>query len=129
MAQVLIVDDEPFVLKLVQTVLENAGFAVVAAKGGGEALALLDKHDIDALVTDVMMPGMSGPELIRAARRQHPRLPVCCMTGCIADQDVSTPQGTRVIKKPFRPQELVDGVRRTIAQPVQAVSTASPAEL
>ncbi len=134
MAQVLIVDDEPAVLKMVQSVLENAGFAVVAAGNGAEALALLENHDIDVLVTDVMMPGMSGPDLVKEARRLYPSLPVCCMTGYVVDRDLSIPRGTPLIMKPFRSQELVDAVQRAIVQrtigpPVQAVPPASPAEL
>ncbi len=110
-------------------ILENGAFAVTSAKNGSEALAFLEKHDVDALLTDMIMPGIGGPDLIRELRRRYPSLPVCCMTGYIDNQNLSIPQDTLLIRKPFRPQELVDAVQRAIASPVQASAARSPGQL
>ena len=61
--------------------LEEAGYAVLVAAGGEEALALSDGHgaDIDLLISDVVMPGMSGPEFAEEVRRRRPGIPVVHM--------------------------------------------------
>jgi CheY-like chemotaxis protein len=76
--RVLVVDDERPFVELVAAFLEDEGFTVERAYYGGQALALLQTDNPpDLVLTDVMMPKLSGPELLRQARRRHPpeRLP------------------------------------------------------
>jgi len=74
MATVLVVDDEPAILKLIATMLE-AEHSVITAESGVEALTILESyHDrIDLIVTDVMMPGMTGLELLERLESIHKR--------------------------------------------------------
>jgi PAS domain S-box-containing protein len=80
---VLVVDDEHSVRSMVQRTLEREGYRVLTAANGREALALFAARDgeITALLTDIMMPEMDGPTLIRAVRERSPGVPIIGMTG------------------------------------------------
>jgi two-component system cell cycle sensor histidine kinase/response regulator CckA len=79
---VLVVDDEEPVLKFVDRVLREAGYKTVTASNGPEAIETAKRvGPLGALVTDVMMPGMSGDELVRILRQTEPNLKVLYLTG------------------------------------------------
>jgi len=79
---VLIVDDEPSVQRFVERVLSEAGYATKVASDGPEALEVASRMDeFDLVVTDVMMPQMTGDELARRLRAQHPTVKVLYLTG------------------------------------------------
>lgn len=85
--RILVADDDPAILRLVSTILEKEGFAVVAARDGREAYKTLQSDaDFIAAVFDVVMPHISGPELVRHMRKEKrfTRIPVMMMT---AEQD------------------------------------------
>ena len=85
--RVLVADDDPAILRLVTAVLEKEGFAVVGARDGREAYkALQDDANFTAAVFDVVMPNISGPELVRFMRteKRYNKIPVMMMT---AEQD------------------------------------------
>ncbi|WP_168220302.1 response regulator [Azospirillum thermophilum] len=69
---ILVVDDEPDVLGVVAADLRYAGFEVLCARGGDEAMALLRTHPVQVVVCDILMPGMSGLDLLRAVRALGP---------------------------------------------------------
>jgi CheY-like chemotaxis protein len=79
MKRILLVDDDSAVRALLRFWLEDAGFEVLEAANGGEALADLKKADL--LLTDIIMPEKEGVELIREARRSRPALPIIAMSG------------------------------------------------
>jgi two-component system cell cycle sensor histidine kinase/response regulator CckA len=79
---VLVVDDEEAVLRFVDRVLRDAGYKTVVATSGPEAIEIAKKAGpLGALVTDVMMPGMTGDELARMLRQTEPALKVLYLTG------------------------------------------------
>ena len=79
---VLVVDDEEAVLRFVDRVLRDAGYKTVMANSGAEAIEVAKKTgQLGALVTDVMMPGMTGDELARTLRQTEPALKVLYLTG------------------------------------------------
>src|SRR5262245_30751265 len=83
-SSVLIVDDEPSIQKFVERVLSEAGYATTIAGDGPEALEAAAKMtDFDILVTDLMMPQMTGDELARRLRALRPSLKVLYLTGFI----------------------------------------------
>lgn len=85
--RILVADDDPAILRLVSTILEKEGFEVVTARDGREAYKTLQSDpDITAAVLDVVMPHISGPELVRHMRteKRFIRIPVMMMT---AEQD------------------------------------------
>lgn len=78
---VLFVDDEPAILRAILRTLEDAPFAVVAAPGAVEAIATMRERRIDVLVSDIDMPGMTGLELVKLARREFPATLRMLLTG------------------------------------------------
>jgi CheY-like chemotaxis protein len=112
---VLVVDDEPAVCRLVQRTLERAGFPVVIANGGAEALELLRAHkEVGLILLDLVMPGMDGWRF-RHAQQQDPRLaaiPTIIVTGAPLPPAVRDElQASEYIAKPFTPEQLVAAVR------------------
>lgn len=115
---VLVVDDEQDVLRLLQRILSEEGYEVVAAKSGEAAIKAfegLERHP-DLLLTDVVMPGMSGPMLVDHLRGVDPNLKVLFMSG-YDDRHVVrhyvVEQGFRLIPKPFTVKALrqaIEGV-------------------
>jgi len=117
--RVLLVDDEPMVLRATQRILERQGCTVVAYLEAKEALAELNRYSLpfDIVVTDVRMPGMSGPEFHSAAKEEvADPPPFLFLTGYIderAPELVGVPS-SRVLHKPFNPAALHVEVRRVV---------------
>lgn len=112
--RVLVVEDRDVVRDLAREVLEAAGFDVVAVAGGREALAATTSEPFDLLLTDVVMPEMSGPELAVKLRVKQPQLPVLYMSG-YTDDVLSTHElsqdATAFLRKPFGNAELIAAAR------------------
>ncbi len=108
MATLLVVDDDPDVLDLTASLLRDGGYRVLSAPGGPEALALLERETVDLVLTDVVMPGMTGFELVERARRHRPDLPAIYMSGYF-DSMSATPALSRykLLAKPWKPRELL----------------------
>ena len=87
MKHVLIVDDEPGMLRLLSRVLSSARYRVTAAPGGPAALAMLGSEGIDLIVTDYRMPDMNGRQLISVLQTQRPGLKALVVTGCPPTDD------------------------------------------
>jgi two-component system cell cycle sensor histidine kinase/response regulator CckA len=117
---VLLVEDEPALRRLVQRVLEEAGYTVLAAADGLEALDVAERHSgpLQLLLTDVVMPGLSGPELVRQLHSARPGLEVLYMSGYndsrLANRGIEQAK-VNLLSKPFTPDELVERVRALIA--------------
>ena len=116
---VLLVEDEVAVRGFAKRALETTGYRVLVAASGDEALQLVAGHSgvIDAMVTDVVMPGMSGPELARQLAPKRPGIKVLFTSGYTEDatliQGVKD-AGTAFLQKPFSPDELTDKVRQLL---------------
>ncbi len=107
---VLVVEDEPAVRNLVRAVLERKGYVVLVAQDGAAALDLVDKHAgvVHVLLTDVVMPGMSGHDLAALVRTRRPSIRVIFMSGYTADvpTDLGMEGGPVFLSKPFTEQTL-----------------------
>ena len=117
-ATVLLVEDEADVRRYVVRVLSAYGYKVIQASDATEALAKLASQAADILLTDVVMPGVSGPELAAQARLSCPGLCVLFMSGYSGDRlpDLNTVEADGgFIQKPFTPQELVARVADVLA--------------
>jgi len=119
---ILLVEDEPLIRRLVATTLSRAGYQVVEASNGEEALACVEGLDepIDLLVTDVMMPKMNGAELAARIRLQSPNLRVLFMSGyaeTVIANDGALPAGVDLLQKPFSPRHLRERVGKALDRP------------
>jgi PAS domain S-box-containing protein len=116
---VLLVEDEEAVRSLARRGLESYGYRVLAAPGGAAALELARKHpgNIDVVVSDVVMPGMSGPQLVDALRRYRPRVSVVYISGYAEDalgQQSPAARGATFLAKPFTAEDLAGAVRSAL---------------
>lgn len=113
---ILLVDDDEAVRETSADMLEALGHAVLQAAGGGQALTLLDEHrEIDVMVTDVRMPGMSGLELANIVGRRFLGLKIILISGYFLPQPISR----RFLQKPFRIRDLDLAIRAELAVPGQ----------
>ena len=112
---ILVVDDEPGVLELVKIILARHGYRILVADSGPKALEVCRQRDIviDLLLTDVMMPGMSGMALAQRLKDFNQNLPVMYMTGGTLEGLVEGELDPRspCVRKPFDPRSLVTTVR------------------
>ncbi len=112
---ILVAEDEEQLRNVVRRALEQQGFTVLVAGSGHEAVELCGRHagEIDLLLTDVVMPGLSGRELADRLASLRPSMKVLYMSGYTADHDVSD-AGPAFLPKPFTPEALVRKVRETL---------------
>ena len=116
---ILVADDEDGLRAIVERILTNAGYHVLTAGSGRQALAMAAGHPgtIDALITDVVMPVMNGRELAKAVQAARPGLPVLFMSGYAAplmtEQGMLDP-GVTVLGKPFGKDDLLSALRTTL---------------
>ncbi len=80
-AVILCVDDEEIPLSLRKSVLEKMGYTVLTANSGADALEQLQKQHVDLVLTDMLMPGLSGAELAREIKQRMPELPIILFSG------------------------------------------------
>jgi hypothetical protein len=118
---VLLVEDEGSLRMLAREILEANGYRVIDAGSGAEALAAAASHagPIHALVTDVVMPGMSGPELAESLRAQRRGMAVLFMSGYtddFLDRRGALSAGTMVLQKPFTERGLTLRLREVLAR-------------
>jgi two-component system, cell cycle sensor histidine kinase and response regulator CckA len=108
------VEDEDMVRAVAERALTRNGYTVVTATNGEEALEVLAaRDDIDVLVSDVVMPVMDGPTMVRQARAANPNLPILFMSGYAEEQLRKTIDLDRMafLPKPFSVQQLAEAVR------------------
>ncbi|WP_051324095.1 ATP-binding protein [Candidatus Solirubrobacter pratensis] len=110
----LVVEDADAVRVLTGRILYSAGYQVIPVENGAVALERLDGADV--LVTDVVMPGMSGVELATAARELRPGLPVVFVSGYTGNETIASPSdpATAFLAKPFDGDDLLRAVRATL---------------
>jgi DNA-binding response OmpR family regulator len=105
LARILVVDDEPQLAATLRDLLQNAGYLVKVAVSGSEALNLLPVFQPDVVLLDVMMPGVTGDEVLTHLRREHPCVPVVMVTA-IQDAQAARQMLTRgafdYLPKPFQ---------------------------
>lgn len=116
---ILIAEDEVTIREVIASLLTGQGFDVVAAGDGAEALAMArhSPRPIDLLVSDVVMPSMDGPELVRHLRRDNPRLQVVFMTGYtehVLDDAALGQPAPQVLHKPFGLAELLAAITNAL---------------
>ncbi len=117
--RVLVVDDEPMIVSLLSTILREKGWDVTEARSGTDGIDQLDRAPFDVILTDLVMPGDSGIDLLRAAKEIHPDVEVILMTGyATADTAIEAMRNGafHYIMKPLKPEEVVNLVEKAYSQ-------------
>jgi DNA-binding response OmpR family regulator len=122
---VLLIDDEPAVRDMLQVVLQRASYRVIAAADGNTGLAEFDRHrdSIGLVISDMMLPDLSGMDVVRELRRRAPKLPAIAISGMMASGAFDALQKleprVQCLAKPLAPAVLLAAVRGALA-PVAA---------
>ena len=114
---ILLAEDEPLLRELGETILTQAGYQVVTAGSSESLRALVAEHpgEVDLLLTDVVMPNISGPELVRLGRARWPKVRVLFMSGYADDELQDLDRDAGFIQKPFTPSELTAKIAGILA--------------
>src|SRR5437868_431487 len=116
-ATVLVVDDEPGIVDSLQKILERESLRVLGAGSGGEALDLIRREPVSVLITDLMMPGMSGIDLLKASRSVSPETETVLMTayGTVENAVEAMKQGAYdFVTKPLKRAHLLRVVSKAL---------------
>jgi two-component system response regulator PilR (NtrC family) len=117
--RILIVDDEEVLRDVLDAVLRREGFDIIAAASGEEALSVLDSEEVDLVILDVMLPGISGIDTLRAINISNPHLPVIVITAFSSIDgaiDAMKQGAFHYIPKPFKNEEVVLTVNKALEQ-------------
>ena len=116
-ARILVVDDEESIRDLCARVLSRAGYTVITAPSGEDAVALLTREAFALVISDIRMPGISGLEVLERAKATYPEIRVVLITGFGTPQMLTRAQQSgadRILTKPFNPMELLAAVREIL---------------
>jgi CheY-like chemotaxis protein len=118
---VLLADDDPVVRQVVRLLIELQGDTVIEAEDGAQAVSCAATHEgpIDLLLTDVMMPGLTGPQVCDTIRQQRPGLPTLFISGYFPEAvfpDQRLPPRAAFLSKPFMPDELAETGDRLLGE-------------
>ena len=119
MRRVLVVDDEPALLKAIAMILEGAGFQVFTAGNGREARAKASEHHVDLLITDLGMPDEDGIELVRRLKAEGRNLKIIAMSGTYGPDLLKAARllgADATLSKPMTASQLLDCIHRLDAE-------------
>jgi CheY-like chemotaxis protein len=124
-ATILLVDDDPDNLLTTGAMLTINGFKVVSAENGSRALAILaDDVAVDAIISDYVMPGMTGLDVVAAARVERPGLPAMIISGFVNSGERQWGnEGISFLRKPFQRRDLVEALHKLLGMADQRAGT------
>lgn len=122
---ILAVEDDPAILKMVKLIIEEAGYGVLSAGSANQARLIEEgfPHPIHLLLSDVMMPDVSGPELANALKQNRPEMRVMLMSGFADGAMLVLNHGWHFIAKPFLPSALLARVNEVLHSDVREQGT------
>src|SRR5687767_14685041 len=123
MTTIHLVEDDPLLRQVLRESLELDGYRVLDAANGKEALDAVSqwRGTIDVLITDIVMPVMSGAELIRRVRERQPGMPVVLISGWPISNRDSIDARTLFLKKPVTYGQLAKAVHRSLGRPTRSI--------
>ena len=116
-ARILLVEDDPRVRSATVDALEDLNYEPVACSGGAEAIKLFESQEFDLVISDVIMPEMTGPELIRHLKTTHSDFAVLFVTGYVGDGETDHLVGYELLRKPFTVGALANAVSTALSRP------------
>ena len=124
--RLLLVEDDPRVRTATVGALEDLGYEPVACASGPDALALFDSMEFDLVISDVIMPEMTGPEMVRAIRARRHDIAVLFVTGYVGEGESEDLVGYDLLRKPFTVSTLSSAVANALTRAPKDNSTGSP---
>src|SRR5947209_19694744 len=116
-ARILLVEDDPRVRSATVGALEDLDYDPVACSSGAEAIEIFNAQQFDLVITDVIMPEMTGPELIRYLKQTNPRdFAVLFVTGYVGEGESDDLRGSELLRKPFTVGALANAVSAALAR-------------
>lgn len=115
--RILVVDDDEAIRKLLERILEAAGYRVSSAANGEEALKLLESERFQAMITDLIMPEQEGIETIRTAKQLYPHLKIIAISGAFGGQFLRVAEllgASATVRKPFGVKEILQAVQQAL---------------
>jgi CheY-like chemotaxis protein len=124
---ILIVEDEMIVRRSTTDILQDAGYLVLEARDGVEAIAMPElRDDLAALFTDVTMPNMNGVALARLVRERWPHIGIVITSGALPPNlKLELPKGARFLAKPYKPKQLLQNIQAVLPQVGSALAIRS----
>lgn len=122
MKRILVIDDDDMLRDMLMKLLSNAGYEVVSAENGIEALKLHEQNPADLIITDIIMPDMDGIEVVREFRKTSPATKIIAMSGggrINPDQYLAIVQrlgAQRTFAKPFKSSEMLAAVSQLLKE-------------
>jgi signal transduction histidine kinase/ActR/RegA family two-component response regulator len=127
-ARILVVEDDPRVRAATVGALEDLDYEPVACAGGAEAIELFEREEFDLVISDVIMPEMTGPELIRHLKATHDRdFAVLFVTGYVGDGESDDLRSNELLRKPFTVGALASAVSAALARTTEPPRTSKAA--
>jgi signal transduction histidine kinase len=117
-ARILLVEDDPRVRAATVDALEDLDYQPIACESGADAIKLFDAQPFDLVISDVIMPEMTGPELIRILKGKKPEIAVLFVTGYVGEGESEDLIGYELLRKPFTVGALASAVAAALARPV-----------
>jgi len=126
---ILVVEDDPRVSRATVSALEELGYRAIPCASGREALERLERESaVQLIITDIMMPEMTGPELVREAARLYPWIAILFVTGYVGEAgDAEDLSGYDLLRKPFTVAALADAVAAALARRASELPPAAAA--
>src|SRR4030043_2098332 len=116
-SSILVVDDDPAICNLITRLMDKYGCSVIAYESGKEALDNFQENKFDVVVTDIVMPVVSGTEILGRIRDINPDVPVILMTG-YTDFDTAVDAIKKgvfdLIIKPFKPEQIIHSIEKAL---------------
>lgn len=121
---ILLVEDEELLRAGVQEMLELQGYRVIAAPDGRQALACLESHAVDLIITDLVMPKMDGVDFVQQLRKTRPDVPVIVVSGSTRNimqrygiETIQVPGADASLPKPFKSLDLIAQIKQLLETP------------
>ena len=115
---ILLIEDDDVLRKIIEEFLEESEYVVLEAKDGLEGIEMINKEAFDLIITDVVLPYVSGIGVIKMAKTRCPEIPIICITGYgyspekLAEEE----QADRIFRKPFEFKELAEAIKTLLEQ-------------
>jgi len=119
MQRILIIEDNPMVTRSLEFKLKKDGYEVVVAEDGRKAIKVLDEETFDLILTDLMLPFVTGTQIIEHIKNKYPKIPVIVLSTSTQEDIITDAFKMGVddfITKPFSPSELSLRVKRTLSK-------------